>query len=119
MILPIMNAIPSVDPRLAEAARTLGASGRHTFFQVTLPLAVPGIQSGVVLVFALSASAYIIPMLLGGGRVQTLPTVVVQQLLGSFLWPFGAALALVLSLSVVVVLVVFAMSTRHMMRRLA
>jgi putative spermidine/putrescine transport system permease protein len=119
MILPIMNTIQGIDPRLEEAARTLGASRATIFRRVILPMSMPGVQSGVILVFVLAASAYVIPMLLGGGRVQTMPTVVVQQLLGSFLWPFGAALALVLSLSVVIVLVVFAMSTRHMLRRLA
>jgi putative spermidine/putrescine transport system permease protein len=118
MILPIMNAIQSIDPRLAEAARTLGASGRHTFFRVILPLSVPGVQSGVVLVFVLSASAYIIPMLLGGGRVQTLPIVVVQQLMGGLLWPFGATLALILSLTALAIIGVFAALSRPSMQRL-
>ena len=118
MILPIMNAIQSIDPRLAEAARTLGASGRHIFSRVTLPLSMPGIQSGVVLVFVLSASAYIIPMLLGGGRVQTLPIVVVQQLMGGLLWPFGATLALILSLTALAIIGVFAALSRPSMQRL-
>jgi len=67
----------------------------------------------------LAASAYVIPMLVGGGRVPTMATVIVQQLLGGFLWPFGAALALVLSAAVVLVLVGFIMLIRHTMRRLA
>jgi putative spermidine/putrescine transport system permease protein len=119
MILPIMNAVEAIDPRLEEAARTLGASRATVFLRVILPLSMPGVQSGMILVFVLSASAYVIPMLLGGGRVQTMATVIVQQLLGGFLWPFGAALALVLSLAVVLLLVVFALVTRRSMRRLA
>jgi putative spermidine/putrescine transport system permease protein len=119
MILPIMNAISGIDPRLEEAARTLGASRLQVFRRVILPLSMPGVQSGVILVFVLAASAYVIPMLLGGGRVQTMATVMVQQLLGGFLWPFGAALALVLSFGVVVVLIGFALATMRMMRRLA
>lgn len=119
MILPIMNTIQGIDPRLEEAARTLGASQATVFRRVIFPLSMPGVQSGVILVFVLSASAYVIPMLLGGGRVQTMPTIVVQQLLGSFLWPFGAALALVLSVSVVVVLLFFVAATRRSMRGLA
>ena len=119
MILPIMNAIAGIDPRLEEAAHTLGASRAQVFRRIILPLSMPGVQSGVILVFVLAASAYVIPMLLGGGRVQTMATVMVQQLLGGFLWPFGAALALVLSASVVLALLAFALLTLRTMRRLA
>jgi len=119
MILPIMNSIQSIDPRLGEAALTLGASRGRIFRRVTLPLSLPGIQSGVILVFVLSASAYVIPMLLGGGQVATTPTIVVQQLMGSLLWPFGAALALVLSLTVLAIVALFAALTRRGMRRVA
>lgn len=119
MILPVMNAIQSIDPRLGEAARTLGASRLRTFARVTLPLSLPGIQSGVILVFVLSASAYIIPMLLGGGQVQTMPIVVVQQLMGSLLWPFGATLALVLSMAALVLIAIFAALVRPGMRGVA
>jgi len=116
MILPIMNAIQSIDPRLGEAARTLGASRVRIFVRVLLPLSMPGIQSGVILVFVLSASAYIIPMLLGGGQVQTIATVVVQQLMGGLLWPFGAALALVLSTTALLVIALFAALARSSLR---
>jgi len=119
MILPIMNSVQAIDPRLEEAARTLGASRTSVFRRVLLPLTLPGIQSGVILVFVLSASAYVIPLLLGQGQVQTVPTIVVQQLLGSFLWPFGAALALTLSVSVLFLVSTFALSTIRSMRRLA
>jgi len=119
MILPIMNAVEAIDPRLEEAARTLGASQVTVFRRVILPLSMPGVQSGVILVFVLAASAYVIPMLIGGGRVQTMVTVIVQQLLGGFLWPFGAALALVLSLAAILVLIGFTLLTRRAMRRLA
>jgi putative spermidine/putrescine transport system permease protein len=106
MVLPIMNAIQAIDPRLEEAARTLGASRVTVFRKIIFPLSIVGVQSGITLVFVLSASVYVIPMLLGGGQVQTLATVVVQKLLGSLLWPSGAALALFLSLNVVAVLLV-------------
>jgi len=119
MILPIMNSVQSIDPRLGEAARTLGASRARSFARVLLPLSMPGIQSGVILVFVLSASAYIIPMLLGGGQVSTMPTVVVQQLMGSLLWPFGATLALVLSLTALALVGLFGALTRRSMRGVA
>jgi putative spermidine/putrescine transport system permease protein len=119
VFLPIMNAIEGIDPRLEEAARTLGASQATVLRRVIVPLSMPGVQSGVILVFVLAASAYVIPMLIGGGRVPTMTTVIVQQLLGGFLWPFGAALALVLSAAVALVLVGFTVLIGRTMRRLA
>src|SRR5215467_9545460 len=65
MILPLMTAIQSIDPHLEEAARTLGAPRMRVFQRIVLPLIWPGLQSGVILVFVLAASAYVIPMLLG------------------------------------------------------
>jgi putative spermidine/putrescine transport system permease protein len=119
MILPIMNGLQAIDPKLREAALTLGASQRRAFLRVTLPLAMPGVQSGVILVFVLSASAYVIPMLMGGGQVNTTPTIVVQALMGNLLWPFGAALALVLSLAVLTLIGLFGMATRRTVRKVA
>jgi putative spermidine/putrescine transport system permease protein len=96
MILPLMGAIQSIDPRLEEAARSLGASRWRVMRRVVLPLSMPGIQSGCILVFILSCGAFITPVLLGAGRVHTLTTEVVTML-DQFLWPRGAALALILS----------------------
>jgi putative spermidine/putrescine transport system permease protein len=67
-----------------------------TFYRIVLPLSLPGIQSGTILVFVLTISAYVIPILLGGFKVMITPTLVVQQILEAFLWPFGAALALIM-----------------------
>lgn len=119
MILPIMNSVQSIDPRYEEAARTMGAAKGKVFRHVLLPLTMPGIQSGVLLVFVLSASAYVIPVLLGGGQVQTMTTVMVQQLMGSLLWPFGAALALVLAVAMTISIIVFIMVMKRNMRGLA
>ena len=80
---------------------------------------MPGIQSGVILVFVLTTSAYVVPMLLGGGQVITMPTLVVQQLLGTLLWPFGAALALVLALAGMLAIWAFARATRRSMQAMA
>ena len=119
MILPIMNSVQNIDPRYEEAARTMGASRGRVFRHVLLPLTMPGVQSGVLLVFVLSASAYVIPVLLGGGQVQTMTTVMVQQLMGSLLWPFGAALALVLAASMTIAIVVIILLMKRSMRGLA
>lgn len=115
MILPIMGAVQGIDPRLEEAARSLGAGRTKVFMRVLLPLSMPGIQSGCVLVFILSCGAYVTPALLGAGRVHTITTEVIT-LLDQFLWPFGAALALLLSLVGLVAVALFAWLAGRTMR---
>jgi putative spermidine/putrescine transport system permease protein len=116
MILPLLSTIQSIDPRLEEAARSLGASRMRAFFRVTFPLSLPGIQSGVVLVFMLTISAYVIPVLLGAMRFKIMPTIVIQLLIDAFLWPFGAALALILSVSGAICVLFFVQLTGRFMR---
>jgi len=97
MILPLLGAIQSIDPALEEASRSLGASRIKTILRVVFPLSLPGVQAGTVLVFVLTISSYVIPILLGGMNVMIMPTLVVQQLIDAMLWPFGAALAFILA----------------------
>ena len=97
MILPLVGVIQSIDPTLAAAARSLGASRFQVFRRVTLPLSWPGVQAGTILVFVLSLSAYVTPVMLGGAQVKTMPVLVVQNLIDNFQWPAGAAQALLLS----------------------
>lgn len=99
MILPLMGAIQSIDPAIEEASQSLGASRITTLRRVVFPLSLPGVQAGTVLVFVLTISSYVIPILLGGMNVMIMPTLVVQQLLDAMLWPFGAALAFILSVT--------------------
>jgi len=112
MILPILSALQQVDPALQNAAHSLGASRAVVFRRVLLPLALPGVQSGVILVFVLAVSSYVTPMLVGGMRIKTMAIVVVDTLLDQFQWPLGSALALMLSLATAAVVVVFARLTR-------
>ena len=118
MILPIMGAVQGIDPRLEEAARSLGAGRAKVFLRVLLPLSMPGIQSGCVLVFILSCGAYVTPALLGAGRVHTITTEVIT-LLDQFLWPFGAALALLLSLVGLIAVGLYAWLSGRLMRGIA
>lgn len=97
MILPIVGSLQSVDPSLEAAARSLGASRFTAFRRIVLPLSWPGIQSGTVLVFVLSLSAYVTPNMLGGAQVKTWSVLVVQALIDNFQWPHGATLALILA----------------------
>lgn len=112
MVLPIMGALQGIDPALEHAARSLGASPRRVFRRIVLPLALPGIQSGAVLVFVLAVSAYVTPMLIGGMRVKTMAVIVVETLIDQFQWPLGSALALILSAAAGAVVVLFLRATR-------
>lgn len=112
MILPIMAAIQGVDPSLESAARSLGASRFTAFRRVILPLSMPGIQAGCILVFVLSLSAYVTPSLIGGLRVKTMAVTVVDALIDTFQWPWGSALALMLSVTGAICVVIFARLTR-------
>ena len=94
MILLLAAAISHIDPVYERAAASLGASPARVFRRVTLPLSLPGIVSGSVIVFAWTLSAFATPELLGGGRVKMIANVVRDLALDSFNWPGGAAFAL-------------------------
>ena len=112
MILPLMSALQGIDPSIEAAARSLGAGRITAFRRIVLPLAMPGIQAGCILVFVLSLSAYVTPSLIGGLRVKTMAVSVVDALIDTFQWPFGSAMALMLSLTGAMVVMLFARLTR-------
>jgi putative spermidine/putrescine transport system permease protein len=105
MVLSIYAALQRRDPSLVRAAETLGASPLRTFLEVTLPLSLPGIVAGSVLVFTLAMSAFVTPAILGGTRVRVVAYLVYEEFLLSLNWPFGAALALILVLFTMTVVV--------------
>jgi spermidine/putrescine transport system permease protein len=96
MILPTYVALERIDKRLIEAAFDLGADKRRVLTRIVLPLAMPGILAGAVLVFVPCLGAYVSPELLGGGKSLMIGNLVQAQFGASRNWPFGAALALVL-----------------------
>jgi putative spermidine/putrescine transport system permease protein len=96
MVLTLVGVIGRIDLTLEEAARGLGASRFRAFLEVTLPLSLPGILAGSLLVFALAISAYVTPVLLGGNNVLTLPMLIYQQVSASFNLGFAGALGVVL-----------------------
>jgi len=98
MILPAYVALERIDRRLIEAAFDLGANRWQVLRRVVLPLALPGIVAGAVLVFVPCLGAYVSPELLGGGKSLMIGNLVQAQFGESRNWPFGAALALVLVL---------------------
>lgn len=118
IILPLLGNLQAISPDLAAAARSLGASRMRTFLKVTLPLSLPGIQAGTILVFVLSISAYVTPAMLGGTGGRTMSVLVVQYLIDNFRWPAGAALAIILAAVAVIIVGLYLRLTARAMRRL-
>ncbi|SIR63111.1 ABC transporter permease [Pseudacidovorax sp. RU35E] len=96
MVLSLLGALDRIDPLLTEAAATLGASRWHVFRHVILPLAVPGLASGTIIVFSLSMSSYVTPALMGGSRSGLMTTFIYQQFSVTMNWHFGATMVAVL-----------------------
>jgi ABC-type spermidine/putrescine transport system permease subunit I len=106
MILPIANALRQIDPSLARAASGLGATPWSIFCQVILPLSMPGVAAGVLLVFVLSLGFYITPAMLGGPRDVTLSMLIALQV-ENLNWTYAACLSAVLLGTALVIIALF------------
>ena len=107
MILSIATSLYNIDPSLNKASAILGASPLRTFLSITLPLSLPGIVSGLVLVFSMSMSAYATPALMGGANVPVLPIVAYDHILNLLHWTYGSAISFVLLAITLVIVTVF------------
>ena len=96
MVIPVWTSLQKLDPMVENAALSLGASQWTVMRRVVLPQVTPGLLSGSLIVFALSASALAIPGLLGGRRLKMVATLIYDEYLHELNWPLGAAIALVL-----------------------
>ena len=96
MVLPLYASLERMDRNLTEASADLGAPPLRTVMEVILPLSLPGIRAGCILVFIPCLGAYLIPDLLGGGKTILIGTLIQNQFSTSRDWPFGAALSLAL-----------------------
>ena len=92
MVLPLFVSLDRLDRSLLEGSRDLGAGPSPRFRQITLPLSLPGIISGCLLVFIPAMGEYLIPVLLGGGKTYFLGNALADLFLQSRNWPFGSAL---------------------------
>jgi putative spermidine/putrescine transport system permease protein len=97
MVLPIMAAIERISPSLEEAARNLGANWGQMFVRTILPLSMPGLVSGSLLVFSVSMSAFVTPALMGGRRERMVGQQIYEEVLTAYNWPGAASLTIVLS----------------------
>jgi putative spermidine/putrescine transport system permease protein len=116
MVLSLTGVLKRIEPALIEASQTLGASPRRAFWEVTLPLSLPGILAGSLLVFSLAISSFVVPILIGGFKVHVLPMTVYEQVLSVFDWPFGAANAIVLLVISVALIAVYIKVTERALR---
>ncbi|WP_112176821.1 ABC transporter permease [Paraburkholderia unamae] len=115
-VLPMSSALRAVSRSFDEASATLGASRWQTLRHVTLPLAMPGIVSGALLVFAYNASAFAVPLLLGGRRVPMLAVLVHDQVAPLLNWPAASASGIVLMAATLSVMAVSQRLARHRQR---
>jgi ABC-type spermidine/putrescine transport system permease subunit I len=117
MVLPLMASIERIPPSLEEAAQNLGASWHQTFARVILPLSVPGLISGCLLVYSISISAFVTPALLGNSRERMAAQQIYDEVLVSFNWPSASSLALALVALTLVLMFWALFATRRAGRR--
>ncbi|WP_054949148.1 ABC transporter permease [Numidum massiliense] len=107
MVLALATSLYTIDPSLYKAASILGGSRLRAFFDITLPLSLPGIVAGTTLVFSLSMSAFVTPALMGGTSVKVLPVIAYETIMTTLNWPLGAAISFMLLFFTVLLVNVF------------
>jgi ABC-type spermidine/putrescine transport system permease subunit I len=117
MVLPIVASIERISPSLEEAAQNLGADWYRMFRRVILPLSLPGLISGCLLVYSLSISAFVTPALMGNPRERMAGQQIYDEVLVSFNWPGASSLSLTLVLVTAALLFGALFATRHASRR--
>lgn len=95
MVFPIVASLQAMPPNVEMAAASLGASNTRVFWTVTIPLTMPGIAAGIVVVYLFELTSYIVPGILGGGYVDMIANLIYAKAMQSFDYPFAAAAAVV------------------------
>ena len=108
MVLPIYNSLTKIDQNVINAARDLGANSVHTFFKITLPLSLPGVISGITMVFVPALTTFVISTLLGGSKILLIGNVIEQEFTQTGNWHLGSGLSMVLMLFIIVNMVLSA-----------
>ena len=112
VVLPIYNALLKIDPNVINAARDLGANGLQTFIKVTLPLSMPGVISGITMVFVPALTTFVISTLLGGSKILLIGNVIEQEFTQSGNWNLGSGLSVVLMIFIVISIIFSTLSDK-------
>lgn len=107
MVLSVWASLQKLDPQVESAGESLGASPFTVMRKIVIPQIMPGILSGSMIVFALTASAFATPSILGGRRLKVVATTVYDEFLGTLNWPLGAAIAVLLLIANVIIITSF------------
>ena len=105
MVLAVWTALQRLDPQVENAARSLGAASAVALYRVVLPQVMPGVLSGAIIVFALAASAFATPAIIGGRRLKVASTLAYDEFLNTLNWPLGATVATLLLIALVAIIV--------------
>lgn len=104
MVIPIHTSLAKMDKSLIEAAYDLGANKWQTFWKVTFKLSIPGVVSGLTMVFLLSISTFVIPKLLGGGQYVLIGNLIENQFISIGDWNFGSAISMILAIAILIMI---------------
>lgn len=113
MVLPIYVSIEQLDKRLLEAASDLGASPLTAFRKITLPLTMPGVAAGSILVFISSLGMFVVPDVMGGAKSALIGNIIQNQFLAARDWPFGSALSIVLAILAIILIMLYNKVLKH------
>ena len=106
MILPIYNALNRIDDNVINAARDLGANSLQTFLRITLPLSLPGILSGITMVFIPALTTFAISTMLGGSKILLIGNIIEQEFTQLYDWHLGSGLSIVLMIFILINMIV-------------
>ena len=108
MVLPLYNVLVKIDENVINAARDLGANGVQTFFKIILPLSIPGVVSGITMVFVPAMTTFVISTLLGGSKILLIGNVIEQEFTQASNWHLGSGLSIVLMVFILINMVLTA-----------
>jgi putative spermidine/putrescine transport system permease protein len=104
MVLPLLTTLQRIDPNLSDASFALGGGYWRTFIKIIVPLSMPGVIAGCILVYAACVTAFVTHTLIGGVRLMYMPLFIFQQALDLQNWPFAAAISVLFMISVMIVI---------------
>ncbi len=113
MVLPIYNSLVKVDPNVVNAARDLGANEIQTFFKIIFPLTIPGVISGITMVFVPALTTFVISKLLGGSKILLIGNVIEEEFTQAGNWHLGSGLSIVLMVFILFNMVISAIFDKN------